>query len=452
MSTVGVAQRSTAVVRTYLRSLSYYRSPWPGEDGGPARLSVPRSGSGLFLQPDDKLNAVIRSIQSGDNLDCLGTMTVLGDPGEVFLLTHSMLRSKIGLPTTCRVERVDAQTLETICESPRLPGGAASWPGGMAVHRNGDLYVVYGRYVHRLKRATCEVVGSSFELPVGDRAYNSFVILDNGLLVTKDISDVGYSTLSVVDTDTMQPACAHIACPEASIARLSAVGNTVYVVGVQSVFRYHWDTHANTLVLDDSWRYDYIGGSRQTYGWDAVIDGKHMWFMDNGKHTYFIKMIGNGVQQTPNNLIRVSLSDASDTQKIPISGVDGGSVTNPPAIDVHRRIVVAFDSANRFLTAWRFDDGESGDSGGGVTLRLLWQKTSFGCASHMILYADSGEIVVNDYCNFGEEVVVLNVETGAELGRKRIGGICQGVVFPSAGFGRDFYWTTFNRLARVFVT
>jgi hypothetical protein len=47
--------------------------------------------------------------------------------------------------------------------------------------------------------------------------------------------------------------------------------------------------------------------------------------------------------------------------------------------------------------------------------------------------------------------VVLDIETGEELGRVRTGGLTQGVVFPSTGWGRDFYWTTFGRLARVFV-
>ena len=416
-----------------MAATAYYASPWPGEDGGPARLSTPLMGNGLNIQPGEKLKAVISKIH-------MGTMTVLGEPGEVFLLTHTMVRSKFGLPTTCCVERVDALTLKTISKSSRLPGGPA-WPGGIAVHRNGDLYVVYGRYVHRLNRC-CELL-TTFQLPI-NRPYNSFVILDSGVLVTKDISDVGHSTLSVIDTATMQAVCAPIPCPEPSIARLSAVGNTVYVVGVKSVFRYHWNADSDALEFDQTWRFDYIGTGTQTYGWDAVIDGKNVWFMDNGKHTYMIKMIGNGVRQTPNNLIRVSINDSGDAQIIPISRINGGSVTNPPLIDFQRHIVVAFDSANRFLRAWRFDADTR-------ALSPLWEKSEFGCASHMILYPDSGELVTNDYRKNGEEVVVLNIETGTEIGRARIGGISQGVVFPSAGWGRDFYWTTFDRVARVFV-
>ena len=411
----------------------YYPSPWPAEDAGAARLSAPQSGQGLAIQGGEKLRCMTRKIH-------MGTMTVLGDPGEVFLLSHSMLRSKLGLPTTSCVERVDPLSLQTIQQSPRLPGGPA-WPGGIAVHCNGDLYVVYGRYVHRLNRS-CELL-ASFQLAI-NRPYNSFVLLDNGLLVTKDLSASAHSTLSVIDCATMQAACAPIRCPEASIARLSAVRNTVYVVGVKSVFRYHWNDDLTTLEIDQSWRFDYVGTSSQTYGWDAVIDGRHVWFMDNGKHSYMVKMIGNGVNPTPNNLIRVAMSDSSDAQIIPICGINGGSITNPPLIDLQRNIILAYDSANRVMQAWRFDPESS-------ALNPLWQKSEFGCASHMILYPATGELVTNDYRKNAEEVVVLNITSGSEIARTRIGGISQGVVFPSAGWGRDFYWTTFDRLARVFV-
>jgi hypothetical protein len=232
--------------------------------------------------------------------------------------------------------------------------------------------------------------------------------------------------------------------PEPSIARLSASGNTVYVVGVRSIFRYHWDAVAQTLVFDDEWRFDYVGTTSQTYGWDVVLDGQNAWFMDNGRHNYVIKMIGSGLNPTPNRLIRVSLSDARDHQILTVSGMVGGSITNPPLVDLKRRIVLAYDSANRYLRAWRFDAQ-------GATLTPLWEKTPFGCASHMILYPDTGEVVINDYRRHAEEVVVLAIESGKELARARTGGLNQGVVFPSVGWGRDFYWSSMGRLARVFV-
>jgi len=408
--------------------LGYLDTPWPAEDGGPARLQVPNGVAGLGLRPGERLRATAVT-------RVMSTMTVLGAPGEVYLLTHSALRARLGLSTSCRVWRIDPVTLSPRAQSPRLPGGPM-WPGGMALHVNGDVYVVYGRWAHRLDR-NCSVK-QALRLPV-DLPYNSFVVLDNGLIVTKNISDSRQAVLSVMRPDPLGFACADIECPEPSIARLSAVGNTVYVVGVQSIFRFDWD--GTTLVRDMDWRFDYATGTAQTYGWDVVLGLGNAWFMDNGKHRYLRSMVGRGVSRTANRLIRVNLSDSSDVEIVEVSGIPGGTVTNPPLVDESRRIVVGYDSANRVLRAWSFD-GE---------LKPLWRNDEFGAASHMICMPDSGEIVTNDFGRGGEHVVVLDIETGAEKGRVRIGGFTQGVVFPSPGWSRDIYWSAMSRFGRVFV-
>lgn len=411
----------------------YFDSPWPGEDGEPERLQVPRAGTGFELKPGEKLKCVTRNTM-------MSTMTVLGAPGEVFLLTHSAVRSNVGLPTTARVERLDPETLKARKRSPRLAGGPM-WPGGMAVHRNGDIYVVYGRYAHRLNR-DCEPL-ASLRLPI-ERPYNSFVILDNGLIVTKNISDTIHARLTVIDPDSLKPVCEDLDCPEPSIARLSSTGNSVYVVGVRSIFRYHWDPTTHRFAMDSDWRFDYVGATSQTYGWDVVLDGENAWFMDNGRHRYMTKMIGAGVNPTPNRLIRVSMTDSDDHAIVPICGINGGSITNPPLYDRQRRIVVGYDSANCHIQTWRFDPTAR-------EMAPLWRKSPFGCASHMILYPETGKLVVNDYRRYGEEVVVLDIESGEEKGRVRVGGLNQGVVFPSTGWGRDFYWSSMAKVARVFV-
>ena len=416
-----------------MSTAALFDSPWPAEDGGPARLQTPRSGKALSLRTGETLRCTTRNT-------LLSTMTVLGSPGEVFLLMHSALRSHIGLPTTSCVERIDPVSLKTLFRSPRLPGGPM-WPGGMAVHKNGDLYVVYGRFAHRLNRQ-CELL-ASFKLPL-NQPYNSFVVLGNGLIVTKNLSRTDVAILTVIDPHSMQPVGSGLACPEPSVARLSAVDNTVYVVGVRSILRYRWNDVLRTLVQDESWRHDYIAGTSQSFGWDVVLDGQDAWFMDNGDHNYRIRMTGAGRNASANRLIRVSLTDAADHHAWSISGMLHGSITNPPLIDVDRQIVVAFDSANSYLRAWRFDR-ERG------SLEALWEKHPFGAASHMILYPNTGELVVNDYRRLGEEVVVLNIESGEELARVRVGGITQSVVFPSVGWGRDLYWSSMGRLAHVFV-
>ena len=415
----------------------YYASPWPSEDAGPARLQTPHLSYGFNLQKHEALTCTAKRT-------LLSTMTVLGDPGEVFLLTHSALRAHIGLATTAQVSLIDPITLETRLHSPRLPGGPM-WPGGMAVHANGHLIVVYGQYAHQLNRQ-CELL-RSYKLPVAE-AYNSFVVLANGKVVTKNLSSTTPAKLTTLCPDTLQAVAPHIDVPQPSIARLSAQGNTVYVVGVQSVFRYHWDDASQGLRLDSDWRYDYLKDAPQSYGWDLVLDGEAAWFMDNGAHNYKLSMLGAGLNKFENRLHRVSLHHSACSQTWSISGLPGGAITNPPLIDRQRQIVVAFDSANRHLRAWQIKAHASEPHR--VELQALWHHSNFGAASHLLLMADTGELCVNDYTRFKEDLVVLDIETGQEKSRTPTGGQMQGVVFPSLGWHRDIYWCSMDRLARIY--
>jgi hypothetical protein len=376
----------------------------------------------------------------------MSTMTVLGAPGEVFLLTHSAIRAQLGLSTTAQVSRIDPLTLETLESSPRLEGGPM-WPGGMAIHANGHIIVVYGRFAHKLNRH-CQPV-ASYLLPRHE-PYNSFVVLDNGLIVTKNLSATTPAQLTTLHPDTLRVASSDVVCPEASIARLSAHGNTVYVVGVSRVFRYHWHAASQQLKRDPDWEFHYLQDAPQSYGWDMVIDGEHGWFMDNGKHNYLVSMLGAGRHKAANRLIRVSLHNAQSHQSWEVSGLPYGSITNPPLIDLKRRIVVGYDSANRHLRAWKIGAAHNGNEHD-VELTPLWHHAQFGAASHMLLFAKTGELCVNDYSRFNEQVLVLDIETGEEKGRVQTGGRMQGVVFPSVGWHQDFYWCSMDRLARIYV-
>jgi hypothetical protein len=417
-----------------LSGAGYVASPWPAEDAGPRRLAAPRGVPGLGLRDGESLGCTRRRT-------LLSTMAVQGAPGDVYLLVHDALRARLGLPTRARVERIDPLTLRPLARSPRLAGGPM-WPGGLAVLRDGAPCVVYGRHAHRLDR-DCRPTASR-RLPEPE-PYNSFVALDAGPIVTKNLSRRTRARLTVLDPTTLEPLSEDLVCDEPSVARLSADGDTVYVIGVRSAFRLHWDPHAARLRLDDGWRVDYVGESGRTHGWDAVIDGRHAWFMDNGEHRYLSSMVGAGVGRASNRLLRVSLADARDRLAVEVSGLPGGSVTNPPLVEPRRRVVVGFDSANRVLRAWRFDPH-------GGPLVPLWRREPFGVASHGIVYPDTGELVVNDWRRVGgESVVVLDVETGAERARVRVGGWTQGVVFPCAGTGRDLYWSTMSMFARIHV-
>ena len=443
----------------------YWPSPWPGEDGGPRRSQAPHGVSGLGIQPGERLEVTSRDAWAA-------TMVVLREPGEVFALRHTIGARTYRSPTVGRVERIDPDTLEPVARSPELPAGPF-WPGGLAAHANGSLHTVYGRWCHRLA-PDCSVLAAR-ELPQ-PRPYNSFVILADGTLATKDFdrSCQSPARLSLLDPDTLEPRCAEVDLPEPVIARLSADGLTLYVVGVTTAFRYRWDAFAGRLELDDAWRVPYRTRPDQSYGWDPVVEGGHLWFMDNGEHRYVTSMLGAGVASGPVHLVRASLESAADREVVEIAGMPRGTVTDPPLYDPDRRIALAYDSGNGIVTAWRSPEG-------GEPLEPLWRRPC-ATASHMIRYPDTGEVVLGDFHDgfpglrgsriqalagrsatllssrrvraagarrSHDDVVVVDIETGAEKARALVPSLFQSVLFPAPGWGRDLYYVTFSTIARV---
>ena len=393
-------------------------------------------------------------------------MVVLRDPGEVFALRHTMGRRPLRDPSEAWVERIDADTLMPLSSSPRLPGGPF-WPGGLSVHDDGTLHVVHGRFCHRLSPGLDVLACRELPRP---RPYNSFVVLDDGTLVMKDI-DRDLRTpahLTLLDPVSLEPCCPEVPLPEPAVARLSADGNDLYVVGATTVWRYRWD--GRSLEKDADWHMPYHGGRQHSYGWDPVVAGGHVWFLDNGDHDYATTMRGTGVAPGPVRLIRISVSDCADNEAVNVSGAPRGAVTDPPLYDPARRIVVAYDSANGVVQAFRFRN----------QLVSLW-RAELNHAAHMVLFPSTGELVMHDYRGprlaqtraarwvgkrtsglvrspavrramtrgSADEVVVLDIETGEERARCQVPSMFQSVLFPAPGFKRDLYWCTFSTLARL---
>ena len=410
----------------------YWPSPWPGEDNGPDRRATV-AGVG----PVGDLTVTSREAVAT-------TMVVLREPGEVFAFRHTAGPQAVGW-----VERLDPVTLETIARSEDLAAGPV-WPGGLAAHANGDLYTIFGHHAHRLSAASLAVL-SKAQLP-RVKPYNSFVIVPDGHLVTKDFGGVlpggdpdahPYEPTEVVVLEPESLAIvARCAVPEASIARLSADGNDVYVVGVESLWRLRWDGTA--LVIDESFtaRYRTIVG--QTYGWDPVIALGAAWFLDNGfgSERYAGTFRGQGVNVAPLHLVRVDLITSAVTLT-EICGLPGGVVANPPIVDEARRIAVGYDSGNGVIAAF--------DIAGDGALSFRWRRDQ-NHACHPLLFADSGDLVTTDHDRdrFADDIVVLDIETGEERGRVASGSPVQSVLFPAGGFDHDVYYCSFAAIARVF--
>jgi hypothetical protein len=435
-------------------------SPWPAEDGGPLRRQAPADSAGLAIGDGERLVLAARR-------DAFATtMVVLRAPGEVFALRHTMGRKPHRDPSVAWVERIDPGDLRPLRRSPELPAGPL-WPGGIAAHANGSLHVVYGRFCHRLS-ADLELLAS--RKLARPRPYNSFVVLGDGTLAMKDLdrslSEPAHLTL--LDPETLEPVCPEVVLPEPSVARLAADGNVLYIVGTSTAWRYRWD--GTRLERDEDWRVQYHGGPRHSYGWDPVIAGGQVWFLDNGDHDYATTMRGAGRAPGPAHLVRASLKDAGDCEIVEICGATRGTVTDPPLYDEQRRIAVGYDSGNGVVQAFRF----------GERLEPLWRR-ELAHAGHMIHYPDTGELVLHDFRGpgfahtrvgratarassglarsaavrramsqrSGDDVLVVDIATGAERARAHVPSMFQSVLFPAPGFGRDLYWCTFSTLARL---
>jgi hypothetical protein len=373
--------------------------------------------------------------------DPLVTMVVTRDPGEVFLLRNGM-----GPDVTCSVERIDPDDLTTVADSGPLPGGPM-WPGGLAAHADGSLHVVFGNHVHRLS-SDLELLASA-TLP-RRRPYNSFVILPDGTLVTKDFA--GSLPGSPVPPEERVP-CELVALepegltildrielPEPSIARLSSDGTHVYVVGDTSLLRVGWESG---FVADPGFRATYRTAEGQTYGWDCVLALGAAWFLDDGDGStnFDGSFRGKGVSTTPLQLIRVDLEDGS-VSTAEVCGATGGLITNPPLVDEARRIAVGYDSGNGVMTA--FDIGADGD------LTPRWRR-DHDHASHLLLLPGEGALVTGDHdaARMIEQVVVVDIATGGELVRADTEGPLQSAVFPALGWDATVYWCSLSTVSRL---
>jgi hypothetical protein len=398
------------------------------------RRQIPPGHSGLGSGPGAQLEVVYRQAP-------VATMVVTRDPDQLYLLRHTA-----GEDAVCFVERIDPRTLEPLIRSPDLAGGP-TWPGSIGVHANGSVYAVFGNHAHRLAADLSPLARTPLPRP---RPYNGFVILPDGHLVTKDFAgsrpgapvpaaDREPCELIVLEPEHLEVVDRCI-LPEPSVARLSADGDTVYVVGDTSLMRLRWD---GRLRRDADFRVRYRTMAGQTYGWDCVLAAGAAWFLDNGEgsEAYSGTLRGHGVSRAPLHLVRVDLQTAACTVA-EVCGRPGGLVANPPVVDAGRAIAVAYDSGNGVVTAF--------DIAGDGTLTTRWRRDQEH-GGHLVLFP-TGELVTGHYdpARAADQVVVLDIADGSERGRADTGSPVQGVLFPAVTEDA-LYVCTFTTVSRIAV-
>lgn len=449
---------------------AYWPRPWSGEDGGPRRWGIPEGQAGPDVKPGEKLK--VEAVKDAFATDLL----IRREPGELYALRHDL---PLGKPLTGSVEgwveRLDPETLEVTATTPKLPGGQY-WPGGIAAHANGDIYMVFGRWAHRLS-AELEVI-ASHRLPV-PRPHNSFVILNGGELVTKDCDapdGLERSTFSVLDPETLMPVAPPLVLPEPSIARLASDGENVIAVGTETIFQLRLDREAGRLVIDEEWKPSYGPAPGRSYGWDPVITEHHVFWMDNGRNETDWSMRDSGEATDPVRLWWARRDDASAIRSVEISGLPYGTESNPPAWDPETGTVVAYDAGNAVIRAWKLVGDELED---------LWRRDDFAHAGHLIVYPDTRELVTQDWVdppllrNRGlrrairpgvrfagraavvrrnskplgyDQLVILDLDTGEDKARVDVPSPSQAFLFPAPGWNRDIYYQSMTTIVRVAVS
>jgi hypothetical protein len=103
-------------------------------------------------------------------------------------------------------------------------------------------------------------------------------------------------------------------------------------------------------------------------------------------------------------------------------------------------LAIAYDSANGVLAAFSTDD-----------LHLSWWwRTPINTSQHLVLFPDTGALLVNDHDRqTGDAVALLDVTDGSVLARVGVDSPAQFVVFPAPGTRRDAYYVSLSTIARV---
>ncbi len=428
----------------------YFDSPWPTECGGPRRQKAPRA-AGLNLHPHEKLEQVTRL--NGE----WNVMMVLRRPGEVYLQYNNHLDAS---SKYAGVERLDPLTLETRAKSPRLPSGGHTWCGSIVAHENGYLYLNNGNRCFKLD-PDCQVVTEAL-LPQ-DAAYNSLLVMHDGNLVLKNIErdPQRESKFVVLEPDGLRQVGPEVGIPENSMGRIAmdttATGQMVYVPGSHHFYRYLYAQGG--LKLDEAWQplYRRLPDHQQSFSWDACIAGGGCWLMDNGDNDANVTIFEThpvginrpsrgaafrGLASSALKLIRIDQGDPDHVSVLAPFGLPRGSIFSPPAFDPVRNVAIAFDTGNGHLGAFRYRDGN---------FEELWVRPC-RTSMQMVLFLDTGEIVVNDFQRKRDELVVFDVESGREKARVATGSGTANGMFLSPGWQRDVMYCSIGAISRVFAS
>jgi hypothetical protein len=307
--------------------------------------------------------------------------------------------------------------------------------------------------MHRLD-ADCQVV-TDRRLPV-DQAHNGLLILSDGSIVTKDLrlAGQGPTTVTRLSPDGLTLIGEPLRLPEGSMGRIASdltdAGEFIYIPGIEHVWRIRVEPDRMSIDLDWSPHYRAEGGP-QGLSWDGCISDGSLWLMDNGDIDSLRAIYGvhpNGRFDKPSNrlswrrpapwtgpqrLLKVSLSDG-EVRAIAPFGTPGGGIIAPPVHVPEHGICIAWDSIN---------GGVAGIADEPDGLRVAW-KIDARASMQPVVFPETGELVINDFSNSDDRLIVVDIPTGEVLDSVSTGSRVANGMFLTPGGDRDvFYCSTF---------
>ena len=424
----------------------YFDSAWPVECGGNRRqkaatgtLSSRNSKTEMISTVSDKWNVMV--IQREKNEFFLGgTMPYFNGPKPYGW-----------------VQKINPDTLEVLNESPQLPCGDHVWCGAIAAHKNGSVIKVNGSFMHVLS-PDCEVILEK-ELPI-NQAHNGLLILSDGTIVTKDcrLENQQNSTITRLDPNTLELLHEPLALPEGSMGRIASDlnddGEFIYIPGIERIWRIK--VLPDALELDEDWQPQYRNGNQsQGLAWDGCISEDSLWVMDNGdiesvRSIYGVNPNGRVAENTHlswrspapwKGRQRLIKFDLISGDKIAIEPFDkeGGGIIAPPVNVPEYEMCIAWDSINGGLAGISTTDRK---------LAVSWQL-DMRPTMQPVVFPESGELVINNFENGEDELIVVDIATGELLSRAKVNARLANGMFLTPGFNRDIFYCTTGTFSKV---
>ena len=424
----------------------YFDSAWPVECGGNRRQ---KAATGKLLSKNSKTE-MISTVSDKWNV-----MVIQREKNEFFL--GGTMPYFNGPKPYGWVQKINSDSLEVLNESPQLPCGDHVWCGAIAAHENGSIIKVNGSFMHVLS-PECEVILEK-ELPI-NQAHNGLLILSDGTIVTKDcrLENQQNSTITRLDPNTLELLHEPFALPEGSMGRIASDlnddGEFIYIPGIERIWRIK--VLPDALELDEDWQPQYRNANHsQGLAWDGCISEGSLWVMDNGdiesvRSIYGVNPNGRVAENTHlswrnpapwkgrQRLIKFDLISGEKTSIEPFDK-EGGGIIAPPVNVPEYEMCIAWDSINGGLAGISTTDRK---------LAVSWQL-DMRPTMQPVIFPESGELVINNFENGEDELIVVDIATGELLSRAKVNARLANGMFLTPGFNRDIFYCTTGTFSKV---